>query len=187
MTGIASKSELRMSFLRYALFTVPAILLLGTLSGSLAGAGAGNAWFEALVKPPMMPPAWVFALVWPILYVLLGLSLAMVLHARGARKRGRALTLFALLLALTFAWPPVFFAWHRPDLALSVIAGMLAGTFALILLTWRIRVVAGLLLYPYLGWLMFAGLLNYEILVRNPDAVHLVPGTPSIDIQMNSI
>lgn len=187
MTGIASKSELRMSFLRYALFTVPGILLLGTLSGSLAGAGAGNAWFETLVKPPFMPPGWVFALVWPILYVLLGLSLAMVLHARGARKRGRALTLFALLLLLNFAWPPIFFAWHRPDLALSVIAGMLVGTFVLILLTWRIRLVAGLLLYPYLGWLMFAGLLNCEILVRNPDAEHLVPGTRSIDIQMNSI
>ena len=43
MAGIASKSELRLSFLRYAMFTVPGVVLLGTLSGSLSGAGARTA------------------------------------------------------------------------------------------------------------------------------------------------
>src|SRR5438105_2862675 len=81
MAGLASKSQLRMSFLRYALVTVPALLLLGTLSGALSGAGSANLWFAALRKPPMMPPAWVFGAVWTLLYILIGLSLAMVLHA----------------------------------------------------------------------------------------------------------
>ena len=36
MTGIASRAQLRMSLLRYALVAVPAVLLLGTLSGRLA-------------------------------------------------------------------------------------------------------------------------------------------------------
>ena len=42
MSQIASRGQLRMSFLRYALVTVPAILLLGTLSGRLSGSGYGN-------------------------------------------------------------------------------------------------------------------------------------------------
>ena len=86
MTEIASKSQLRMSFLRYALVTVPAVVLLGTLSGALSGSGADNQWYRALDKSPLNPPGWVFGIVWPILYVLLGLSLAMVLHAKGARE-----------------------------------------------------------------------------------------------------
>ncbi len=186
MGGLASRAELRMSFLRYALVTVPAVVLLGSLSGWLSNSGISSGWFLALRKPAFMPPGWVFGAVWTILYILVGLSLAMVLHAKGAPKRNRALSLFALQLALNFAWSPVFFAFHRPDIALSIIAAMLVGTFALILVVWRIRVIAGLLLYPYLGWLMFAGLLNYEIVSRNPDAATLESRSRPIDIQLNA-
>jgi translocator protein len=184
MAGLASKAQLRMSFLRYALFTVPAVLLLGSLSGALSGSGEGNPWYDALVKPGLMPPGWVFGVVWPILYILLGLSLAMILHAKGAEKRRRALILFAFQLVLNFSWSPIFFAWHRPTLALSVIAAMLVGTVVLILVAWRIRVLAGLLLYPYLGWLMFASMLNYEIIMLNPDAETLAPAGASTDIPL---
>lgn len=184
MTGLASKSQLRMSFLRYALFTVPAVLLLGTLSGQLSGSGYGNDWFDALHKPQTMPPGWVFGIVWPILYVLLGLSLAMVLHARGAEKRGRALALFAIQLALNFAWSPVFFAFHEIGTALSIIAAMVVGTFALIVVVWRIRPLAGLLLYPYLGWLMFASMLTFQIMNLNREAAQVAPEGGHTDIQL---
>jgi benzodiazapine receptor len=183
MAGIASKSQLRMSFLRYALFTVPAVLLFGTLSGKLAGAGDGNRWFAALHKPGFTPPGWVFGLAWTILYILLGLSLAMVLHAHGAKARQRALALFALQLALAFAWPSIFFAFHRLGLALSVIAAMIVITVFTVFLIWRIRVTAALLLYPYLGWLMFAAALTYRIQLLNPDPA-LVPEGPTLNIQL---
>lgn len=185
MAGIASRSQLRMSFLRYALFTVPAVLLLGTLAGRLSGAGAGNAWFDALDKPPFMPPGWAFGAAWTILYILIGLSLAMVLHARGATDRRKALILFALQLALNFAWPPVFFAYHKIGLALSLVAAMLVVTVGMIFLIWRIRIPAALLLYPYLGWLMFALALNYQVMARNPEGGTLVPQPRSIDIPLN--
>ncbi len=187
MTGIASKGQLRMSFLRYALFTVPAVLLLGTLSGRLAGAGADNVWFAALAKPDAMPPGWVFGAAWTLLYILLGLSLAMVLHARGARERSRALVLFAIQLLLNFAWSPVFFGWHQVGTALSLIAAMIVTALAMIFVIWRIRVVAALLLYPYLGWLIFAAILNYQVHALNPGAATLVPGTQTIDIEMNAL
>jgi len=184
MTGIASKAQLRMSFLRYALFTVPGVLLVGTIVGQLSGSGYGNPWFDALRKPHIMPPGWVFGVTWTLLYVLLGVSLAMVLHARGAEKRGRALGLFGIQLLLNFAWSPVFFAFHQIGTALSIIAAMVVGTFALILVVWRIRPLAGLLLYPYLGWLMFAGLLNYEIMNLNPDPAAVAPEAAHTDIQL---
>lgn len=186
MSQLASRGQLRMSFLRYALFTVPGVLLLGTLSGTLSGAGADNSWYQALDKPPLDPPGWVFALVWPLLYILLGLSLALVMHARGARQRSRALALFAAQLLLNFAWPPVFFALHKPMLALSILAAMVGGCFALILVAWRVRALAGLILYPYFGWLIFAALLNFQIVQLNPNAERLEPGPRSIDIPLES-
>src|SRR5215210_222228 len=106
MSEIASRGQLRMSFLRYALVTVPAILLLGTVSARISGSGYGNAWFDALAKPAFMPPGWVFGAAWTILYILLGLALAMILHARGAHGRGAAIAVFAAQLLLNFAWSP---------------------------------------------------------------------------------
>lgn len=183
MAGIASKAQLRMSFLRYALFTVPAVLLAGTVIGRLSGAGAGNRWFELLRKPPAMPPGWVFGVAWTILYILIGLSLAMVLHARGARNRRKAVALFALGLVLNFAWAPAFFAFHKIEIALALVAAMIVVTAVTIVVAWRIRVAAGLLLYPYLGWLLFAGLLIWQIHLLNPQ-VTLAPGPARTDIPL---
>src|SRR4051812_3781883 len=118
MTALASRSQLRMSYLRWALVTVPAILLLGTLSGRAAGSGSGNPWFDALAKPLFMPSGWVFPVAWTILYILMGVSLALILHARGARGRPLALGMFAAQLALNYSWSPIFFALHRVALAL---------------------------------------------------------------------
>lgn len=187
MQGIASKSELQMSFLRYALFTVPAVVLLGTLSGLLANAGYANPWFVALAKPPIMPPGWVFAVAWTSLYTLLGLSLAMLLYAKGARNREKALTLFALQLLLNFAWSPLFFAAHKVSLALSVIAAMIVVAIFMILFFWKIRRWAAFLIIPYLCWLLFALNLNYQVLILNPHAETLEPGPARIDIQLNGL
>jgi tryptophan-rich sensory protein len=141
---------------RIALVTVPAILLLGSASGWLSNSGYGNSWFDALAKPSFMPPGWLFGVVWPILYALLGLALAMILAAGPSPRRRTALGLF--------------FAGHDIRLANVVLFVMLglaaatAGQFA------RLRTVAGLLLIPYLAWLIFAATLNTAIDDLNPGA-----------------
>ena len=183
MTAIASKGQLRMSLLRYALVAVPLVVLLGTVAGAVAGADDGNRWFRALAKPDFMPPGWVFGLVWIILYALLGLALAMLLHARGARRRGQALGLFGVQLAANYAWPIVFFAFHKVDLALMLIGGMIALTAALSVVLWSIRRVAALLLIPYLAWLCFAAMLTMSIGALNPDA-EVAPRPASTDITL---
>ena len=184
MTALASKSQLRMSLLRYALVTVPLVLLLGTLSGRAADSGYGNPWFDALVKPAAMPPGAAFGIVWTVLYILLGVSLAMILHARGARGRGVALLFFAAQLALNFAWSPVFFAMHQVRTALVIIIAMFVLAFVAAYLFGKIRRAAGLLMIPYLAWLCFAGFLNYQIMELNPGAESLAPPEGSADIAL---
>ena len=184
MTGIASRSQLRMSFLRYALFTVPAILLLGTLSGRASNSGYSNDWFAALAKPALMPPSWAFPVAWTLLYVLIGIAFALVLHARGARGRATAAAFFVVQLALNYAWSPIFFGAHKVGAALVVILVMLAFAAVAALLFARIRRTAGLLMLPYLAWLVFAAFLNWQIGVLNPNADQLVPGQASADIPL---
>lgn len=184
MTALASRSQLRMSFLRWALVTVPAILLLGTLSGRAAGSGYGNPWFDALAKPGFMPPGWMFPVAWTILYVLMGLALALILHARGARGRPLALTFFFVQLALNYSWSPVFFARHEVKLALGIIVAMVIAAAVAAFLFYRIRKAAGLLLLPYLAWLVFAAALNYQIGKLNPDSQRVAPAGSSTDIEL---
>jgi tryptophan-rich sensory protein len=171
-----------MSYLRFALFTVPLILLLGIVSGRVANSGYGNPWFDALVKPELMPPGATFGIVWTILYILLGLSIAIILNARGAKGRGLAIGLFVAQMLLNFSWSPVFFGMHQVRTALFIILAMLAISAVVTVLFLRIRRTAGLLMLPYLAWLAFASILNYQIIQLNPDAETLVPGEGGADI-----
>ena len=155
---------------KVALLTCPLIVLLGSASGLLSGSGYGNAWFDALVKPFFMPPGWAFGVVWPILYLLMGISLAMVVVEPASPRRKVALVLFFVQLALNFAWSPIFFAAHDIGLAKIVIFLMAALAAAAAGQFMRLRKAAGLLLIPYLAWLVFAATLNSTIEELNPGA-----------------
>lgn len=174
MNEIASRGQLRLAYLRWALFTVPVVVALGFLSGKIANSGYGNRWFAALEKPALMPPSWAFGLAWTVLYILMALALAIILHARGARLRGVAIALFLVQLLLNLLWSPLFFRAHQVDDALILLGVLLLAVLATTALFWRIRPLAGLMLLPYIAWLAFAAFLTYEIDRLNPNAETLV-------------
>jgi translocator protein len=169
MNRLASPGQLRASFVRWALFTVPAVVLLGFISGQVGG-DASSPWFQSLEKPSIFPPPATFGIVWTILYVLMGLALAMVCAAWGARWRGPAIVAFVLQLAVNLAWSPVFFGAHEISAALYIILALDVLVVVTIWLFWKVRPLAALLLLPYLAWILFAGVLNYEFLRLNPEA-----------------
>ncbi|SEI84868.1 TspO and MBR related proteins [Sphingomonas sp. OV641] len=176
MGGIASREQLRMSFARWALFCVPLILLLGFLSGRSVPAGDDSLWYQSLAKPALTPPGWMFPLVWATLYVMLGLALAIILNARGARGRRLAIGLFAVQFGLNLAWTPLFFGAHRINSATIVLILMLSLAIATTVAFGRIRPRAAWLMVPYLVWISFAGVLTWRIGQLNMDAQALVPG-----------
>ena len=134
---------------------------------ALPGAAAApDAWYAALRKPDWTPPGWVFGPVWTLLYVLMGTAAWRV--ARQPRPgRGRALAAFGAHLLFNAAWSPLFFGVHQPAWALADLVAM--G----VTLAWagrqfaRLDRLAGSLLMPYAGWLLFAGALNAAIVVLN--------------------
>ena len=169
MSRLASPAQLRASFVRWAAFSVPAVLLLGFASGRLGGS-AGDPWFVALTKPAMFPPPAAFGIVWPVLYVLMGFALAIVCSAWGARHRRAAIALFVVQLVVNLAWSPAFFGLHRISAALAIIVVLDVLVIATVVLFSKVRRMAALMLLPYLAWILFATVLNWQFLLLNPSA-----------------
>jgi tryptophan-rich sensory protein len=83
-----------------------------------------------------------------------------------AWREGRARfgpLLFLLQLALNAAWPWLFFAERRLDLALACIAALCLAILGTIVAFWRSSRGAAILLVPYLAWVGFAAALNHAI------------------------
>ncbi len=179
---IASKEQLRGAFLRWAVVTVPFVVLLGFTSARLVPSGGANRWYAALIKPPVTPPDWAFPVAWTTIYVLLGIALAMIIHARGSKMRGPAIASFAVSLVANLIWSPLFFGMHQVFWSLVLIAIMFALAFVTTILFGRVRTGAAWLLVPYLAWLVFAGILNFQIMQLNPAAETLVPSSATTQI-----
>ena len=181
---LASKEQLRASYLRWAVVTVPFMLLLGFTAARAFPTGSDNCWYRALLKPAAVPPDWVFPVAWTGIYLLMGFALAMIVNARGSQLRGRAIALFAAQLVVNLAWSPLFFGAHQLLWSLIAIAAMLVLAVSTTLAFGRIRRVAAWLLVPYLVWISFAGLLTFQVLRLNPNAESLVCAAGSTQIAL---
>ncbi|WP_299171895.1 TspO/MBR family protein [uncultured Allomuricauda sp.] len=142
-------------------------LLIGFLS-SFATQSSVNDWYTTLNKPSFNPPNSIFAPVWTILYVLMGIS-AGIVWSKGFHHVWvkTALYHFGFQLLLNALWSIVFFGLKSPFWALLVILALLT----LIILTMRwfkvVSKLAAYLLIPYLLWVSFATVLNYNIWMLN--------------------
>lgn len=147
----------------YVIIAVTLCLIIGFLS-SFATQSSVNDWYLTLNKPSFNPPNWIFAPVWTILYVLMGISAGWV-WSKGFHHKWvkTGLYHFGFQLLLNALWSIVFFGLKSPFYALWVIIALLI----MLILTIRwfkvVSKVAAILLIPYLLWVCFATALNYKI------------------------
>ena len=125
-------------------------------------------WYAALNKPVFSPPNYLFGPVWTILYILMGISVALIWE-KGLKteKIREAMFLFGVQLLLNAIWSPIFFGVKNLFLALIVIILMWIFILKTILAFWKIKKVSAYLLVPYLAWVSFATLLNFSIWFLN--------------------
>lgn len=90
------------------LISVGIALAIGILSGLLSIAGM-ETYMESAVKPALTPPGWVFAVVWTILYILMGVSSAKVWLSKDSPAGNKGLNLYVAQLIVNFFWSLIFF------------------------------------------------------------------------------
>jgi translocator protein len=143
------------------------LVFVAAAIGSVAAVDAGS-FYEQLAQPDWAPPGWVFGPVWTVLYTLMGISAWLIWMTGGFRTNRTALGLFVSQLVLNALWSWLFFTWHLGGWAFVDILALLLMLSLVLVLFWRIRPVAGILLIPYLLWVAFACVLNYRIWQLNP-------------------
>lgn len=136
-------------------------LLVGGLSSLISG-GTGVDY----VQPPLSPPSWVFGVVWPILYVLMGLASYIVFTKQDYKITDQTKSYFYQLF-VNFLWPIVFFRFKLYPAAVVVLGVLILLAIANTIEFFKVSKTAGKLLIPYVLWLFFALYLNIGVAVLN--------------------
>ena len=130
-------------------------------------------WYEDLDKPVFTPPNAVFPIVWTYLYAMMAWSGWRVWSAPPSINRSLALRLWFSQLSTNAKWSKLFFGKHRPDLALTDLLMLEAFVLGYIAAARDVDRAASNAFVPYAVWVAFAGVLNAEIVRRNPGFAEL--------------
>lgn len=140
------------------------VCLLGGYIASVATQTSVNTWYTTLNKPFFTPPNWLFAPVWTLLYILMGVAAGLV-WSRGYHhkwvKTGMYHFIFQLLLNVF--WSLVFFGIKEIFAALLIITGLLVLLFFTYKWFKVVNNLAAYLLVPYILWVSYATALNFGI------------------------
>ncbi|MGE0037480.1 MAG: TspO/MBR family protein [Xanthobacteraceae bacterium] len=145
-----------------AALSATAVAALGALMTDL------GPWYMSLRKPSWQPPDWLFGPVWTLIFGLCALS-GYIAWRNAPNRGGRdgIIGLFALNGFLNILWSTIFFRLRRPDWALVEVGLLWFSIFLMIVVLMRYSKTASLLLLPYLGWVTFAGALNWAVVRLN--------------------
>ena len=87
------------------------LVLLTLIVGSLASSNTGtDTWYQGLIKSDLNPPGYVFGIVWPILYLFMGIT--------AWRNIDTIKIDFYIQLFLNAIWSWLFFSFQLPLIAL---------------------------------------------------------------------
>lgn len=124
--------------------------------------------FEKINMPPLSPPSVVFPIVWAVLYILMGISSAIIYKNGTDREEVQsALKVYALQLAVNFFWSLIFFNMQAYLFAFIWLILLWVLVIAMIVKFKKISPAAAWLQIPYLLWVTFAGYLSLMIYLLN--------------------
>ena len=122
--------------------------------------------YATLNQPPLSPPGWLFPVVWGILFILMGISAA-IIYLSESPQRTRALKVYTLQLIVNFFWSILFFNLEARLFAFFWLLLLLSLVLLMFVLFKRISPTAAYLQIPYILWLLFAAYLNGAIYLLN--------------------
>ena len=155
------------SDIKYITLFALCFLLLGFYSALITG---DTSLYGQLNNPPLSPPPQVFAIVWSVLYVLIGGVVGAVYSYNGEynpndKKDGLLWAYIGFLFNLL--WYPLYFGNGQLLPAAIDIVVILLLNFVTFKYFYRIKPIFAYLLIPYIIWLLFALYLNIGTVILN--------------------
>jgi len=148
-----------------------AVCIAAGLVGSLFTRDSISNWYAFLQKPSFTPPNWLFAPVWILLYILMGIAVFMVWRKGLNQFQVReSIVIFIIQLVLNAGWSLAFFGLKSPGLGLIVIVPLWTAILLTIINFFRVSRTAAYLLIPYIIWVSYATALTFTIYLMNPTA-----------------
>ena len=149
-----------------AIKTIALPILAGILSALLI---SGNTdLYNVLILPPFAQPQWAFPVVWSIWYTAMGVSL--YLYRRTAipeSEKKEGYILFFTQLFLCFLWPILFFNLKLYFVAFIDLLLLFVFALRTVITFYRANRISGILLIPYLLFLVYAGYLSFAVWLLN--------------------
>lgn len=154
---------------KFLLFLLAIVIsfLPGIIGMLFSPDGASDLWYNALNKPLLMPDGWVFAVVWPILYFILGIALYLIIVDKTRYSKAMSYGVFTIHMVLNALWSYLFFGANLIGAALIVLIALIAVVIWMMRVFYSISRSAYYLVWPYLIWLVFALYLNGTVLFLN--------------------
>ena len=150
------------------IYCVAICLVVGYLS-SITTQSSINTWYPTLIKPSFNPPNWLFAPVWTLLFIMMGLAAGMIWNQLENQRElvKKALLFFTVQLLLNALWSYLFFGLNNVLLALIEVILLWLVIYETFHIFRKIDKKAAYLFIPYLIWVAFAAILNGSIYYLN--------------------
>lgn len=123
--------------------------------------------YNSIAKPSFAPPPYYFAPIWIFLYLLMGYASYRIALFYNNQNHKNAYTIYLLQLFLNFLWPILFFEYGLYEAALIEIMILAVLIFFCVMSFNELDSLAGVVMVPYLAWVIFATILNYFIFILN--------------------
>ena len=116
--------------------------------------------FDSDYEPWFEPPGWIIGPIWLILYTMLAISFTMMLAKRDAIPNSNLIIgLFVIQMIANLMWPNVFnSAEYLASFLLIVVMAVFTAIYAYMI--YNHAKEASMLVWPYIVWVSFAGLIN---------------------------
>lgn len=146
------------------IYCVTICLVVGFLSGKVTQSSI-TTWYPTLTKPIFNPPNWIFAPVWTLLYIFMGIAAGLVWNEINSKEKEvkNALKFFIIQLGLNALWSYLFFGLNNILLAGIEVILLLLMIYETYLKFKPINKNSGYLLIPYMAWVSFASVLTWSI------------------------
>ena len=142
----------------------PTIALITGAISALLSSGNMDLYSKAITSP-LSPPSFLFPVVWTVLYILMGISAAIIYNINNVWNH--LLTIWAVQLGINFIWSLVFFNLEAYLFAFILLIILWFLIILMILMFNKQNKIAAYLQIPYLLWVTFAGYLTFSIYLLN--------------------